>query len=218
MSAHNSDNIDYSLYLVTDRGYIGERKLSNVIKESVEGGVTIVQLREKESLTREFIDRAHEIQTVLKKHNIPLIINDRIDVAMAVQADGVHLGQDDMPVELARNILGQDFLIGLSVENMEDIREAENMDVDYLGLSPLFTTATKPELKNEWGLEGLQKARKSSSHKIVAIGNIDSGNAADVIRSGADGIAVVSAICASENPKKAASNLSHAIAKGKQNK
>jgi len=211
MTYKDTHKFDFSLYLVTDRGYSGDRQLRNIVARAVEGGVTTVQLREKDCSTREFIRLAKQLQNVLRDKNIPLIINDRLDVAMAVQAEGVHLGQNDMPVEVARKILGNNYIIGLSVENMEQLEEAEKMDVDYLGLSPLFTTETKPELKHEWGLKGLQRARQNSSHKIVAIGNIDANNARAVIKSGADGIAVVSAICAAANPQKAAAELSNQI-------
>lgn len=215
MALENMHKYDLSLYLVTDRGYIGNRKLVKVVQQAVAGGVTAVQLREKNCSTREFIKLGQEIKSRLKNKNIPLIINDRIDIALAIQADGVHLGQEDMPVKMARDILGNDYLIGLSVENMNHIKKAEQLDVDYLGLSPLFVTKTKPELKQEWGLDGLKRARNNSSHPIVAIGNINSGNAAKVIGSGADGIAVVSAICAADDPKRAANQLSTQIRKAR---
>jgi len=206
---------DLSLYLVTDRGYIGDRNLRDVVDQAVKGGVTIVQLREKEVSTREFIELALNIKNDLKSKKIPLIINDRVDVAMAVKADGVHLGQEDMPVELAREIMGEDYIIGLSIENMDQLREAENKDIDYIGLSPLFVTETKPELNHQWGLKGLQQAARETSHKIVAIGNIDADNAARVIQSGARGVAVVSAICASSDPQAAAKSISKEIRKAK---
>ena len=206
---------DLSLYLVTDRGYIGDRNLREVVNQAVKGGVTMVQLREKEASTRGFIELAQGLKKILQDKNVPLIINDRIDVAMAVKADGVHLGQEDMPVELARKIMGDDYLIGLSIENMDQLRETENLHIDYIGLSPLFTTETKPELKHEWGIQGLRQAAGISSHKIVAIGNIDANNAAEVIKSGADGVAVVSAICASSDPEKAAKAIAQKIEKAK---
>jgi len=206
---------DLSLYLVTDRGYIGDRNLRDVVYQAVKGGVTMVQLREKEASTREFIELAQGLKKILQDKNVPLIINDRIDVALAVKADGVHLGQEDMPVELARKIMGDDYLIGLSIENMDQLRETENLHIDYIGLSPLFTTETKPELKHEWGFQGLRQAAGISSHKIVAIGNIDADNAAEVIKSGADGVAVVSAICASSDPEKAAKAIAQKIEKAK---
>lgn len=209
-------DFDLSLYLVTDRGYIGERKLANVVREAVEGGVTVVQLREKNADTREFIELAQDIQMILYKYNLPLIINDRLDIAQAVEADGVHLGQHDMPVEMARDILGPEPIIGLSVENMEQLREANQKEVDYIGLSPLFVTGTKPELQHEWGLEGLKKASLESEHPIVAIGNIDSGNVGQVIQSGADGVAVVSDICAAQDPCAAAQKLWQGIQKSRE--
>ncbi len=207
---------DLSLYLVTDRGYIGERKLPDVVREAVRGGVTVVQLREKNANTREFIELAQDLQMILYKYNIPLIINDRLDIAQAVEAEGVHLGQHDMPVEMARDILGPEPIIGLSVENMEQLREANCREVDYIGLSPLFVTGTKPELQHEWGLNGLKKASQESEHPIVAIGNINSENVGKVIQSGAKGVAVVSDICAAQNPRAAARKLWNGIQKSRE--
>ena len=211
-------NYDLSLYLVTDRGYLNKLTLAELVEEAIAGGVTAIQLREKKCSTREFIEQAQQINKIVQDKNIPLIINDRIDIALAINAAGVHLGQNDMPVKIARKILGRDSIIGFSVENMAQLEEAQNMDVDYLGLSPLFTTQTKPELKKEWGIEGLKMASNKSSHKIVAIGRIDDNNAAKVIKSGADGIAVVSAICADQNPREAAAKLLKEIQNARENK
>ena len=125
------------LYLVTDRDLSLGRSLEEVVSEAVSGGVTMVQLREKDAPTGEFIDLAGRLMNMLKPLGIPLIINDRVDVAMAVDADGVHIGQSDMPYEIARKLLGPDKIIGLSVENFEDIEKANALDVDYIGISPV---------------------------------------------------------------------------------
>ena len=194
----------FDLYLVTDDDLTLGRPLEDVISQAVEGGVTMVQLREKNMTTRQFIEWALRGKANLKKKQIPLIINDRVDVALAVGADGVHLGQSDMPYHYARKILPKEALIGLSVETMEQAREAELLDVDYLGVSPVFSTPTKTDVNTEWGLEGLKKLREMSRHKLVAIGSIKAHNAAAIIQAGADGIAVVSGICSAPDPRNAA--------------
>ncbi len=200
-------NIDWSLYLVTDEMLSKPRTIDEVVRLAVQGGVTAVQLREKNSSTRQFIERAQQLLEFLKPFRIPLIINDRVDVALAVNADGVHIGQSDMPYELTRRLLGSEKIIGLSVETIEQVREAEHLDVDYLGVSPVFATPTKTDVLTQWGLEGLKKLRAITNKKLVAIGGINRTNAAEVIRAGADGIAVVSAICSAEKPEEAAREL-----------
>lgn len=203
--------IDYSLYLVTDRKLSGGRDLITVIKQAVQGGVTMIQLREKECSTREFYYIAKEVAEFLRPYKIPLIINDRIDIALAVKAKGLHIGQSDMPYEKARELMGADAIIGLSVESLEDALEAENLGVDYLGLSPVYTTPTKKELTHGLGLEGVKAIRDMSRHKLVAIGGINLSNCAEIIQAGADGIAVVSAICSAESPMEAAKQLKQEI-------
>jgi thiamine-phosphate pyrophosphorylase len=144
-----------------------------------------------------------------------LLINDRIDVALAVDADGVHLGQNDMPYHIARQILGPDKIIGWSVESYEQAEEANDFDVDYIAISPVFVTATKRELTNELGIEGVKKISEISRHPAVAIGSIKEHNAAEIVEAGADGIAVVSGICSADQPKEAAENLLREVHKGK---
>lgn len=206
----------FDLYLVTDEGLCKGREVIDIVRTAVEGGVTTVQLREKELDTRSFIERAKKILEILKPLHIPLIINDRIDVALAVGADGVHLGQKDMPYEIAQKILPRYMLVGLSVENMEHVNEANSLDVDYLGVSPIFSTPTKTDFEDKpWGIEGLQELRSQTKHKLVAIGGIKAENAGEVIKAGADGIAVVSGICSAPDPSKAASELRKIINKAK---
>ncbi len=209
------ENIDYSLYLVTDRDLSKGRSLQDVIKAAVKGGVTIVQLREKECSTREFLEIAQDVSNFLKPLNIPLIINDRIDIALAVKADGLHIGQSDMPYELARKLMGPDAIIGLSVESVQDALDAEKLDVDYLGLSPIYSTPTKTDIYHELGLDGIRDIRKISRHPLVAIGGINKANTAEIIASGSDGIAVVSAICSADDPAVAAQDLLEQITLGK---
>ena len=199
---------DYlKLYLVTDRELSLGRSLEEVVSEAVKGGVTVVQLREKDASTGEFIELARRLMKLLKPLDIPLIINDRVDVALAVDADGVHIGQSDMSYEDARRLLGPDKIIGLSVENFKDIEAANALDVDYIGISPVYGTPTKTDTAEPFGLEGLRKAVQMSAHPTVAIGGMNASTIAEVMAAGTDGVAVVSAICSAENIRKATSDL-----------
>lgn len=200
-------NIDLSLYLVTDRKMLKGFSLPKLVEEAVENGVTVVQLREKNASTREFIELATNLKKVLDPLNIPLIINDRVDVALATNASGVHLGQNDMPVSIARNLLGPKKIIGLSVETREDLETVDALNPDYLGVSPVFSTPTKTDTINEWGLNGLKFISEQMDYSVVAIGGIGQENARSIMEHGADGIAVVSAICATEDPGQAAAAL-----------
>ena len=153
-------SIDYSLYPVTERKLSLGRSLLEIIKPAVDGGVTVVQLREKEVDSREFYREATGIKEFLDSRDIPLIINDRLDIALAIDAAGVHLGQEDLPIDVARRILGPGKVIGASVFTPDEALQAEAMGADYLGLSPIFVTATKPELMNQIGLEGIGPIRR----------------------------------------------------------
>lgn len=195
------------VYLVTDRDCLQGNSLERVVELAAQGGVAAVQLREKNLSTRAFVREARQCQKILAAYNVPLIINDRVDVALAIEAGGVHIGQEDMPYPLVRKLMGPNAIIGLSVESMEQVREAEDYDVDYLGVSAIFGTPTKTDTKFLWGLDGLQNVKKTSKHPLVAIGGINAANAADVLRAGADSIAVVSAICAHPDPLKATQEL-----------
>jgi thiamine-phosphate pyrophosphorylase len=195
------------LYFVTDRALCKGRALEDVVKQAVQGGVAWVQLREKDLSTRAFVEESARIKAVLAAAKVPLIINDRLDVALAVGAEGVHLGQDDMPCEIARRLLGPTAIIGLSVETWADVEAAEHQPVDYLGVSPIFATPTKTDTKGAWGLDGLARIKAFSRHPLVAIGGLNRSNIAEVVRSGAEGIAVVSAICSAEDPMQAAADL-----------
>ncbi len=205
------ENIDYSLYLVTDRGLARGRTNLEIVTAAVYGGATVVQLREKDCATREFIEQALNIQAFLKARCVPLIINDRLDVAQAVKADGVHLGQTDMPLEMAKDILGDSMIIGISAESLQDAINAEKGGADYLGVSPIYATPTKTDTAPPLGLEGLRKIRKAVRLPLVGIGGLNKDNSADVIRNGADGAAVVSAIVAADDPETAARELKHLI-------
>jgi len=203
--------IDYSLYFVTDRGLSRGRSTLEIVRAAVQGGVTCVQLREKTCSTREFIAEALSVKAFLTSCGVPLIINDRVDIALAVGADGVHLGQTDMPLAAARSLTGQGLVIGVSAESIEDAVAAQTRGADYLGVSPVFATPTKTDTAAPLGLAGLAAIRSAVKLPLVAIGGLHAGNAAAAVRSGADGIAVVSAIAAADDPAQAARYLKRAI-------
>ncbi|MDD2926801.1 thiamine phosphate synthase [Rhodoferax sp.] len=192
------------LYLVTDQASLGGRPLTDVVLAAVHGGVSCVQLREKNLPTRDFVAQACALQALLTPLGVPLVINDRIDVALACGAQGVHLGQSDMPVEQARQMLPPDVFIGLSVESVDDVLRAARQPVDYLGVSPVYPTPTKTDTAAPWGLAGLRQLRGLTGLPLVAIGGIHLGNAHEVLRAGASGLAVVSALCAAADPCAAA--------------
>jgi thiamine-phosphate pyrophosphorylase len=199
------------LYFVTDRALCGGKELADVVLQAIRGGAACVQLREKDVSTRFFVEEARRIKALMAPFRVPLIINDRLDVALAVGAEGVHVGQDDMPYDLARKLMGPRAIIGLSVETWEDVERAEALDVDYLGVSPVFATPTKTDTKGPWGLEGLARIRAASRHPLVGIGGLNAANAEAAVLAGADGVAVVSAICASPDPYKTSLALSGII-------
>ena len=202
---------DLSLYLVTDRPLSGGRDMAWIVREAAAGGVTMVQLREKECSTAEFIALARELKRALSPLGIPLIINDRVDVALAVDADGVHIGQSDMPYETARQLLGPDKIIGLSVETMEEVIAANALDVDYIGISPVYATPTKTDTLAPFGLEGIEEVMHLSRHRCVAIGGMNRNTIGEVIARGVEGVAVVSAIVAADSPREASEELAAII-------
>jgi len=207
---------DLSLYLVTDRGLSLGRSTVDIVRAAVAGGVTCVQLREKECSTRQFVAEARAVRELLAGTGIPLIINDRIDVALAVGADGVHLGQTDMLIADARRVVGRSMLIGISAECVEDAVRAEAQGADYVGISPVFSTPTKTDTAPALGLDGVAAIRAAVSLPLVGIGGIKPGNAAEVIRAGCDGVAVVSAIVSAPDPRKAATELKTIIRHAKE--
>lgn len=204
-----------SLYLVTDRSLSLGRPLKSVVEAAVRGGVTMVQLREKDTSTKEFYEVAINMKACLKPYNIPLIINDRLDIALACDAEGLHIGQNDMPYEVARKLLGKDKIIGLSVENVQDVQRANNLGIDYIGISPVFSTQTKTDTANALGLDGVKLLANISKHPAVGIGGINISNAEDIILAGADGISVVSAIMSAPDPMESARQLRNIVDKTK---
>lgn len=195
------------LYLVTDPLSLNGRTLTDVVQAAVQGGVTCVQLREKQSSTRDFHALAQALMRLLSPLAIPLVINDRVDIALACGAQGVHLGQSDLPVRSARLLLPPEVFIGWSVETMAQVELAHDLPVDYLGVSPVFATPTKTDTCPPWGLEGLAQARAATALPLVAIGGVHAGNAQALLQAGADSLAVVSAICAAPDPRQAAIDL-----------
>ncbi len=196
----------YRLYLVTDDQQ-DLATLKRVVRKAVKGGVTMVQVREKHGDVRAFIERAQAIKTILEGTGVPLIINDRVDVALAVDADGVHLGQSDMPAEIARQLIGPNKILGLSIETEEQLAEADSLPIDYIGLSAIFATPTKTNTKKFWAIDGLKMALETTSLPIVAIGGINESNIPQLSATGVHGLALVSAICHAEDPKAASEYL-----------
>lgn len=202
-----SGRYDFGLMLVTDRALLRGRPLEAVVDAAVRGGITAVELREKACPTRQFLELARRLKDRLDAIGVPLLINDRADIALAVGAAGAHFGQDDLPFLDARRLLGPGAAIGVSIETPGQAAEAEGWDVAYLGVSPVFATPTKTDTRTPWGLDGLRRLRKLTGHRLVAIGGINAANAARVLEAGADGLAVVSAVCAAPDPEAAARAL-----------
>ncbi len=203
------------LYLVTDPGLAGERGVYETVRQALNAGVRAVQLRDKEASTRSLIRQADAIREICAAAGAIFLVNDRVDVAAACKADGVHLGQDDMPLEEARRILGPDALIGVSVRTPGEMKEAEREGAAYAAANMVFATPTKTDLPGPLGIDALPALRSASaSLPLVAIGGVHGGNAADVIHAGADGVAVVSAIMAAGDVAKACRDLRTAVSEG----
>jgi thiamine-phosphate pyrophosphorylase len=201
---------DLSTYLVTDTDLCGERGVPDTVAAAVEGGVTAVQLRDKDAPARSLCELAIALLRVLEGTGVPLLVNDRVDVALAAGAQGVHVGQDDLHVHDARRLAGAGLMVGLSVSTAEELTAANALPagtVDYLGVGPVFSTPTKTDTTDALGLDGLADLCRRTRVPCVAIGGINAANASDVRGCGVDGVAVVSAICAAPDPAAAASAL-----------
>lgn len=186
---------DYSIYLVTDDGCLQGRALLDCVREALEGGVTLVQYRAKTASSAEMYNEALQLKALCDSFNVPLIINDRLDIAMAVGAAGVHLGQDDLPCAAARKILGEDYIIGVSAHNQAEAKAALQSGADYLGCGAVFGTATKADVK-KLGTDGLAAICKAKGLPVVGIGGVTADNYREVRAAGADGAAIVSGILA----------------------
>ena len=195
------------LYLITDRSFLKGRSLNDAVEAAILGGVTIVQVREKDISSRQFYDIARSVKQVTDYYNIPLIVNDRIDIAQAVDAAGVHLGQSDLHMLDARKILGHGKIIGISACNTAEATEAEKNGADYVGIGAVYPTGSKSDANDPIGLAGLSNILSSITIPSVAIGGINSGNVRDIFGAGVNGISVISAILDKEDIKKAAENL-----------
>ena len=202
----DKSKVNYGMYLVTDRNVLKGRKLVEAIEESIKGGAGIVQLREKNVSSREFLNIAKAVKSITDKYDIPLIINDRLDIALAVNASGVHLGQEDIPCKKAREILGEDMIIGVSAHNLEEALKAEEDGADYIGCGAVFNTSTKKDTTNI-KIGDIKKIREHINIKMVAIGGISEKNINQLEGTGIDGVAVVSAILSKDDIKKATEEL-----------
>lgn len=199
-------DIDYTLYLCTDRSCLGDRDFYETIRNAILGGCSVVQLREKNIETREYIKIAEKVRKMTRELSVPLIINDRVDVCMAVDADGVHLGQEDMEVSMARKLLGQNKIIGCSAHNLTEAKKAFEDGADYLGVGAIFLTSTKKNTVDT-SIEALQEICGKIKLPVVAIGGIKEENVHLLAQTKISGIAVVSAIMAKEDSEMAAKKL-----------
>ena len=200
------EDIDYSVYLVTDRRNKTDEEFLNIIEEAIKGGTNIVQLREKDASTKEFYDLALRVKEITSKYGVPLLINDRIDIALAVDSEGVHIGQDDMPADIAREIIGEDKILGVSASTVEEAKKAEMDSADYIGSGAVFPTATKDDADSV-SKDELKEIVDSIDIPVVAIGGITVKNASTLKGSGIAGFSVVSAIMSAEDPKEASKKL-----------
>ena len=203
---------NFGLYLVTDNDLCLGRPVLDVVRAAVAGGVQTVQIREKKGNTRDFLELAKLLVREIQPQNIPVIINDRVDIALASGAAGVHVGQSDMPALDARRLLGEKFIVGLTVPTMEILEKSLALPIQYIAVSPVFLTQTKTDTAPAWGIEGMQKARKylddrNSKMPLMTIGGIDAKNAKDLLDSGIDSLAVVSAICSAKDPTLASREI-----------
>ncbi len=201
--------LDLSLYVITDEKLI-KRDIACAVEEAIKGGATVIQYRAKEKTSRQMYQEAQKIKKVCKRYGIPLIINDRVDIALAVDADGVHVGQDDLDAEVVRRLIGSDKILGLSTKNLQHVEEANTLPIDYIGFGSVFQTSTKKDASFA-GLENLKKAVEISLVPVVAIGGINHNNVKQVLKAGCSNIAVVSAVFKDENIRENSSSLKEVI-------
>jgi thiamine-phosphate pyrophosphorylase len=204
-------------YLVTQADLSAGRTTPEVVAAAIDGGVDVVQVREKHRSAREQLAVARELREPTREANVPLVVNDRVDVAAAAAADGVHLGDDDLPIDIAREQLGPDALVGRSVSTVEAAHEAEAAGADYLGVGALFPTGSKdvPDEEGDLGLDVVRAVDDAVDIPFVGIGGVTPENAPDVVAAGADGVAVISAITAADDPRAVTRMLGEAVAGGK---
>lgn len=198
--------LDLSLYLVTDKKNKTDEEFLEIIEEAIKGGTTVVQIREKEGETLDFYNLALKVKEITSKYNVPLIVNDRIDVALAIKSEGVHIGQTDMPADVARSLIGDEMILGVSASTVKEARKAEKDGADYIGTGAVFPTATKDDAPSITK-DDLKEVTGSINIPTVAIGGITLENASELAGTGIAGISVVSAIMNSTDPKTASENL-----------
>ena len=199
--------IDLRLCVITDLEMSGSRRLEQVVLDAIEGGATMVQYRDKAASMRERYERASPLCSIVKGKGVPLIVNDHADLALALNADGIHLGQDDLPAAVARRILGERSIIGVSVGSVAETHQAERDGADYVSIGPLYATQTKPDAGPVVSRETVTEVAHTARIPVVAIGGINASNVAQVMALGVSGVAVISAIMASENPMLAAREI-----------
>ena len=206
---------DYSLYLILDPDLAAGRPLTELAEEALEGGVTMLQLRYKGKNMREFLKLARQIRKICLPFQVPLIINDRLDIALAAGAEGAHVGQEDLPAQEARQILGPDRILGVSATCLKEAEEAERTGASYIGLGSIFPTSSKADAGRPIGAEVIAEVSRAIRIPVVAIGGIHLGNVEEVIRRGASGVAVISAIMHAQDSKEAARKMKQAIQRGR---
>lgn len=206
--------IDYSVYLVTDRDLMTTETLEEAVEEAIKGGCTLIQLREKNCSSLDFYNTAVNVKKITDKYNVPLLINDRLDIALAVDAAGVHVGQSDLPCSVVRKIIGEDKIIGVSAGNLKEALKAQEDGADYLGVGAMYATGTKKDAKPT-SMETLKSIRENVSIPIVVIGGINKERISDFKGTGIDGLAIVSAIIAQKDIYKAAKEIKETYLKNK---
>ena len=198
--------LDYSVYLVTDRDLMSTETLEEAVEQAIKGGCTLIQLREKNCSSLDFYNTAVNVKKITDKYNVPLLINDRLDIALAVDADGVHVGQSDLPCSVVRKIIGENKIIGVSAGNLKDALKAQEDGADYIGVGAMYATGTKKDA-DPTSMEELKKIRENVSIPIVVIGGINKDRVKDFDGMGIDGLAIVSAIIAQKDICKATSEI-----------
>jgi thiamine-phosphate pyrophosphorylase len=207
----NLNRAHLAVYVITDRSIVGNRSLFDVVRAAIRGGATLVQLREKEAPTDEIIAIGRTLHQITREAGIPLIVNDRADVALELDAEGLHIGQQDLSPPEARRLIGPHRILGMSAETVEQALQAEHSGADYLGVGDVYGTRSKPDAGNPIGLDGLAAIARAVTLPIVAIGGITLDNTAAIIRSGADGVSVISAVMAAPDPEAAARHLRRVV-------
>ncbi|AWK50818.1 thiamine phosphate synthase [Clostridium beijerinckii] len=205
--------IDYSIYLVTDRDLMSTETLEEAVEQAIIGGCTLVQLREKDCSSLDFYNTAVKVKQITDKYNVPLLINDRLDIALAVDAAGVHVGQSDLPLVVVRKVIGEDKIIGVSTGTLEQALKAQDDGADYIGVGAMYSTGTKKDAKPT-SMEELKKIRENISLPIVVIGGINKERVKDFEGTGIDGLAIVSAIIAQNDIAEATKELKKIFTQG----